>query len=792
VDAGTAFALGAGQVGEDDGEWLEAGVVYGPDDRYGCFTRACAAVDFDATITPFVSLGAHDAYDVVGGSTLVSVETDADIAGGATARIFALVGDSAVPEAQTGSVSYMGAGAEPDEVPIPLSPGTYMCETLLETVLGNTPPVAVCRDVGVCAGADDCVANASIGNGSFDPDGEMIGLVQEPRGPFTIGEHEVTLTAIDASAAQDECLATVAVVDCTPPTITCPPSMTAECQEDGEATLDPGDARVEDCSPVTVTDPGRSAYAVGATAVTYAALDAAGNTAACSTLVTVVDSHPPAISCPAPSTAECTGSGHALVDPGDAAVTDCTPTSVSDPGPAPYPVGETTVEYVARDAAGLSSACRTTVRVRDTRPPSITCPEDIVAECESRQRTTIDPGDATASDVCSAVTLTDPGAAPYPLGRSTVRYEAEDAAGNAAWCETRVTVVDTLPPAIVCPAATTVECVAEQQAEVDPGRAVAFDCNATSVTEPGRGTYPLGDTTVTYVATDATGLSSACETMVTVQDTTPPEIVCPRPQTVECTGGEHAVVDPGDAVTFDCTPVSVTDPGSAPYPLGETTVEYVGVDGVGLSSACQSTVTVEDTRPPSISCPPDVEVECEGHDGTWVDPGAATASDHCSDVTVSGPPAAVYPAGVHTERYAATDTSGNEATCELTVSVVDTIAPAITSVTARPDVLWPPNHEMIDVGVTVAVRDTCDGEVACQVIGLTSSEPDLGPGGGHHSGDTEIVDTDTVRLRAERDGGGRGRTYTITVECTDATGGNATRAHTRVVVPHDQRHPRRS
>ena len=35
----------------------------------------------------------------------------------------------------------------------------------------NQPPVAMCADVVVATGPDNCIANASIDNGSYDPDG---------------------------------------------------------------------------------------------------------------------------------------------------------------------------------------------------------------------------------------------------------------------------------------------------------------------------------------------------------------------------------------------------------------------------------------------------------------------------------------------------------------------------------------------------------------------------------------------------------------------------------------------
>jgi hypothetical protein len=52
--------------------------------------------------------------------------------------------------------------------------------------------------------------------------------------------------------------------------------------------------------------------------------------------------------------------------------------------------------------------------------------------------------------------------------------------------------------------------------------------------------------------------------------------------------------------------------------------------------------------------------------------------------------------------------------------------------------------------------------------------------------DWTIASTDTVLLRADRNGAGAGRVYTVTATCADASG-NLASATTRITVPHDAR-----
>jgi uncharacterized repeat protein (TIGR03803 family) len=90
---------------------------------------------------------------------------------------------------------------------------------ILFKVVLNRPPVARCHDVTVSAGVN-CAADASVDNGSFDPDaGDTITLRQAPPGPYPLGATPVTLIVTDNHSASNSCTATVTVMDTTPPTI---------------------------------------------------------------------------------------------------------------------------------------------------------------------------------------------------------------------------------------------------------------------------------------------------------------------------------------------------------------------------------------------------------------------------------------------------------------------------------------------------------------------------------------------------------------------------------------------
>ena len=121
------------------------------------------------------------------------------------------------------------------------------------------------------------------------------------------------------------------------------------------------------------------------------------------------------------------------------------------------------------------------------------------------------------------------------------------------------------------------------------------------------------------------------------------------------------------------------------------------------------------------------------------------------------------------------------------ITVKDSTPPEITIMSITPNILWPPNHKMVNVEIEVMWSDNCDPNPSISVI-VTSNESanDDGVGDGNTETDWEILDNTHFRLRAERDGTGNDRIYTITYIVTDAVGNSAT-ASTTITVPHDKK-----
>jgi hypothetical protein len=120
-----------------------------------------------------------------------------------------------------------------------------------------------------------------------------------------------------------------------------------------------------------------------------------------------------------------------------------------------------------------------------------------------------------------------------------------------------------------------------------------------------------------------------------------------------------------------------------------------------------------------------------------------------------------------------------------TVVIVDTVAPTIT-LNGNAIAIWPPNKSYHTINVTDLVAsagDSCDSSVDLNRVVISKVTSDEGTSA---SGDIIIApNCKSVRLRADRNGNGNGRVYTITFLVRD-TWGNSTTTTAIVTVPHEQ------
>jgi len=147
--------------------------------------------------------------------------------------------------------------------------------------------------------------------------------------------------------------------------------------------------------------------------------------------------------------------------------------------------------------------------------------------------------------------------------------------------------------------------------------------------------------------------------------------------------------------------------------------------------------------------------------------------------------AAVLPAGTNIVTVYAENAAGSVAACDTTVVEVDTNAPIIVSASPSKSSLWPPNHKMVKITVNAQVTDNCSTPT-WKIIGVTSNEPDNSTGDGNTSSDWQILNDNSLYLRAERAGNGSGRIYTISLQAEDSVGNLSETNSITVTVPKSQ------
>ncbi len=454
-----------------------------------------------------------------------------------------------------------------------------------------------------------------------------------------VGSHPITLIAQDDAGLQTATSFTIIVQNCSAPVASCM-DVTVGVDNVGLLTLDPSsvdDGSTADCGlqSIVVSPNSFDCTDVGSTVpVTLTITDSNGDSDNCTSNVTIADLTPPTPLCDLSVTTTLSGvTGEVDVfafQMDDASVDNCTAygdlvfsysgTDMND-NLRTYDcsdVGFNNVSIWVWDEAGnVSEECFAILQVIDNTAPM----------CETQDIT---------------VSLSHMGFA------SIVVSDIDD--GTSDWCG-----VDTL-----------------YLSDMD------FDCD------------DVGVNVVTLTAEDIYGNVSTCDANVTVEDNGHLHIHC-QDITVQLDELGEVTIDPQDL--DDVTDPAYDNCGVAGFAASKTsfTCADIGTQVVvmtvtdvnGNTASCNSSVTIEDNVPPTPTCNNiSVQLDASGNGSITADILDGGSFDAC------GIDAAGYSAtqtsftcadlGEVTVTLTVTDTNGNTATCDATVTVEDNIAPIIS------------------------------------------------------------------------------------------------------------------
>jgi flavin reductase (DIM6/NTAB) family NADH-FMN oxidoreductase RutF len=389
---------------------------------------------------------------------------------------------------------------------------------------------------------------------------------------FPIGTTTVTCTATDGhgNSAQVQFSVTVTLNDTEAPTFTSVPgSQTVEATEPGGAAVGYAAPTATDNSGISPTincDHGAgSLFPLGTTTVTCTATDGAGNAATATFTITVQDTTAPVLSLPGSFQVE-TESPSGTAVPYSASASDAVSGSLS-PGCNPasgaiFPLGTTAVHCSVTDGHGNSASEDfnvTVVLVDHTAPVLSGVPANRVIEANGPGGSTVNFDPPTATDNLDgpiADVACSPGSgSTFPLGTTTVTCSATDAHGNAGTASFSVTVVDTTKPSLLVPSDHSVNATTESGIPASDPAVQAFLSQATAVdiadphpaiTNNAPAFFPVGQTVVTFTATDASGNSVSKQSTLDVRPL--PSAGTPQPPPPQ----PHK--PPGDVTNLTATP----------------------------------------------------------------------------------------------------------------------------------------------------------------------------------------------------------------------------------------------
>ncbi len=602
-------------------------------------------------------------------------------------------------------------------------------------VMENQLPQAVCQNTTVWLdmNGDVLITPDDVDGGS----GDNCGSIDRSVDPSTFdcddidtNPNEVILRVTDDAGNSSTCVALVTVLDTISPTAICADDFDLPLDGLGNATISVSDIdnnSDDNCAPVN-TSIDMTAFDCGDTGdnvVTLTVVDPSGNSATCTTTVTIVDNMNPVAVC---SDITVTIGANAMVtitpDDVDGGSEDNCPFDLSA-SPLTFDCGDlglNVVELVVTDASGNTGTCEATVTVVEELNLQAIC-QDITVELGMNGTVTITPEqvDGGSQSTCQApdlsidVDLFDCS----DTGTNQVILTATSGI-NSDECIAVVTVVDNTAPTAECQSQTIYLDGAGNAsitaAEVDNG---SFD-NCPFTTAIDLNSFTCADTgpnNVTLTVTDQSGNTATCISVVTVLDTISP-VCATQDITISLDGNGNAMITVNDInngssdncapLTFGLTPTNFTCDD-----LGDNIVTLTVQDPSANTKACQATVTVIDEGSLVANCQ-NITVSLDQNGQVVITPGqidtgsggGCTGSNvnlaldetdfNCDDI------------GPNIVTLTVTDQMGNSASCTATVTVVDDLSPVIT---CPPNVQLNCNDEidlgdLSEFGVATAV-DNC-------------------------------------------------------------------------------------
>ncbi|TRO66994.1 HYR domain-containing protein [Christiangramia sabulilitoris] len=453
-------------------------------------------------------------------------------------------------------------------------------------------------------------------------------------------------------------------------------------------------------------------FPVGVTTISFAADDGVNDPVTCSFTVSVKDTEDPVISCPGEiNESVAFGESGKVINYtlpatndncGDVAITQTAGLASGEV----FPVGTTENTFLVDDGNGNTASCSFNVVIteepEDTPPVFDNCPENITKNNDAGNCGAVVTFDTpTVTDDSGSITPTRTDSSGlnsgdvFPVGVTTISFEADDGVNDPVTCSFTVSVKDTEDPVISCPGE-----INESVAFGESGKVINYalpgtndNCGDVAITQTAGlasgEMFPVGTTVNTFLVDDGNGNTASCSFNVVISEEpedTPPEFdnfpgnVTKNNDAGNCgavvTFETPTVTDDSGSITPTRTDSSGLNSGDV-FPVGETTISFEADDGVNDPVECSFTIIVSDNESPVFTECPAQAFEIiipEGSVGAVFELPAIAAQDNCevNIIQTEGPvDGELLPPGITNFEFIASDNAGNFVTCTFEVIVVE-------------------------------------------------------------------------------------------------------------------------
>jgi gliding motility-associated-like protein len=441
-----------------------------------------------------------------------------------------------------------------------------------------------------------------------------------------IGVNQVTVYVQDDNGNIDSCLSLITIQDSLNPIITCKDTV-VYLDATGQVSIDTSyllTSLSDNCGIDSVFITSSTTFScidTGINRVTTYARDVNGNLDSCTSIVRVLDTLTPVITC-RNTTLYLGNTGTAILDTSQVLTSissNCVIDSVylSQRIFSCTDTGANNVSIYARDRNGNIDSCSMTVTILDTIPPVIVC-RDTVIYLSPLGAVSLDSTYVLSSfsDNCQVqrVTLSKKDFSCADTGVFVISILAFDPSGNVDSCQSRVSIIDTISPTAICQNTTIFldqsGAATITTADINNGSFDNCGVQSLSLDKTLFGCNDIGSNTVVLTVTDRAGNTSTCSAVVTVIDNLDPIVTCP-PIVIDTTllnDCRFVVPDFSGRLnaTDNCTPADSITYMQSPVP--GTIIDYSNelneVNTLNLS------ITATDRELNSTSCSFDLMIGC--------------------------------------------------------------------------------------------------------------------------------------------------------------------------------------